>query len=444
MSRIQYNPEAWQDRAGFDDVADDAAAAFKEVSERTEDAAPAAGRGRSSSQAEDDAPAQRGRAKLELVRNDDGDEKGARDGKPGKKPGGETDDEGRDEKGRFTSKAPGKAGRVDQKAGKVDAKPGQVDDNDEEDAGDDETSGKPDDKKVPVADAPPPSFSVKTKAGWEQLPEHVRADILKRETEMAAGLKGLQDFKDLKPWAEMASKHNTTIAASLERYVGLENLLRKDFGQGLRVLAQNFGMSQAQAAEYFSRLGAQLGGKAPAGQASDGQDNGQDPLMEALRPVLGPIMQELNGLKGQLTARQAADQKSAVQALSDAIGKFSKDPANKFYADVEGTMTRLFETGYVAHTDDHEADLKKAYDLALSMTPSIQEALIEQRLAEAKEAQRKKEQEAADKAKNASRSITGSRAPGTVIKDARDDEPVNHEAEIEAEVRKAYRLHAQV
>jgi hypothetical protein len=442
MSRIQYNPEAWQDRRpDFDDVADDAAAAFKEVSDRTEDAAPAAGRGRSSSQAEDDAPAQRGRAKLELVRSDDG--KGAGDDKPGKKPGGETDDEGRDEKGRFTPKA-GKAGKVGKVVAKVDAKPGQVDDNDEEDAGDDETSGKPDPQKVPVAGGPPPSFSVKTKAGWEQLPEHVRADILKRETEMAAGLKGLQDFKDLKPWAEMASKHNTTIAASLERYVGLENLLRKDFGQGLRVLAQNFGLSQSQAAEFFAKLGAQLGGKAPAaGQASDGQDGGQDPLMEALRPVLGPIMQELNGLKGQLTARQQAEKQASSQALAAAIDKFSKDPANKFYANVEETITTLIEKGVVPLTGNHEADLKKAYDLALGMNPSIQEALIEQRLAEAKEAARKKEQEAADKAKNASRSITGSRAPGTVIKDARDD-GLSQEDDIEAEVRKAYRLHAQV
>jgi hypothetical protein len=422
--------------ANFDDVDEDAAAAYAEVAERTEEPAAPAGRSRSSNQAEDDAPAERGGRKLHIVKNDDKEPKDDSQ-RPHKKSREEAEAEGkdgRDDKGRFVSKA----GKAQPKA----------DDNDEEDAGDDETSGKQDDQKAPVAGAPPPSFSPKTKAEWERLPEHVRADIIKRESEMQTGLKALQDYKDLKPWADMAAKHGTSIGKALEHYTGLENVLRQDMAKGFRIIAQNFGLSQAQAAEFFGKLAGQLGGKpapAPAagGSQGDNQGNCDDALMEALRPVLGPIMQELNGLKGQLSARQQAEVQASTKSLGEEIAKFAADPANKFYSDVEETITKLFETGMVQKTGNHAADLKTAYELAVRMTPTVQEALIEQRLQERKEADRKKEQEAADKAKAASRSITGSRAPGTVIKD-RNEEEVSHEDDIEADVRKAYRSHAQV
>jgi hypothetical protein len=416
----------------YDSVADDAADAYREVMERTQSEliAPArADRSGESIQADDPAPVSKTADPATPAAN--GKERA---------PAPAARDDNRDDKGRFASKDGRPAEPAVKRPEKAAAQPTPVDK-----ASKPEDQAKP--EATPVAGAPPPSFSVKTKAEWDKLPEHVRADIVKRETEMQTGLSALRDYKDLKPWSDMAAQHGTTIGKALEHYTGLENIMRRDLAHGMKIIAQNFGYSQAQAAEFFGKLGAQLGGAAPNGQAgaasqAQGQPGvEQDPLLEVLRPILGPVMQEISGLKSQLATRQSMERNVATKTLGEAIEKFSSDPANRFYADTEETITRLFETGMVPLTGNHQADLKKAYDLALSMNPEIQQALIDQRLAEAREAERKKEQEAADKAKAASRSITGSRAPGTVIKD-REGSTLGYD-DIEADVRKAYRMHTQ-
>lgn len=326
---------------------------------------------------------------------------------------------------------------TDEPADKVDAKPDAT------------VVAKP---AVKAADAPaevakpggpPPSFSVKSKADWENVPQHIKDDIIKREQETSQGLAALKDFKDLKPYAEMAKSHNTTIGTALKHYVGMENTLRQDIGKGLAQIVQNYGYDQPKAAALFAKLAQQFGGHAPQTATSQQAPTG-DPLLDALRPVMAPIMQQIGALQAQITG----DRQAAIQAhqdgiktqqmgtLSKAIDTFAADPANRFYPDLEEHITRLFETGMVPLTGDHASDLRTAYETAAQMHPEVREALIEQRLAERQAAERQKEQQAADKARNASRSITGSRVPGTVIQHA--EEPNSHD-DVEADVRRAYR-----
>lgn len=291
--------------------------------------------------------------------------------------------------------------------------------------------------------SPPPSWSVKSKAAWDALPDHIRADIAKRETEVGQGLAALKDYKDLKPFADMAAKHNTTISAALMHYTGIENVLRKDLGQGIALILQNYGMNQQQAGQFFATLAQKYGGQAPAANnngAVPGAKPG-DPLYDILKPYLDPVLQRNQQLEQKFTSREQADRNASEQSLAKAIETFSSNPANRFYPDLEESITRLFETGYVPLTGNHEADLRAAYDLAAQMNPDVREALIEQRLAGQKDAQRKKEQEVADKAKQASRSITGARASGLVSRQT--EQVAGGHDDIEADVRNAYRLLAQ-
>jgi hypothetical protein len=297
----------------------------------------------------------------------------------------------------------------------------------------------------PVAGGPPPSFSVKTKAEWQAIPEHVRADIVKREGEMQQGLAALRDYKDLKPYAEMAQKHNTSISQYLERTLRIENLIKQDVGAGIAHIAQNAGLSQQQAAQLFTNLAQKFGGQPSSPQAGGQQSAGADPLAEALSPILNkmlqPYLQKVDTLHSSYTSRAEADRNAQAQSLGKALETFAADPSNKFYADLEGQMTQLFERGLVPVTGNHAADIKAAYDMAARMHPEVGEALIEQRLREKEEARRKQEQEAADKARSASRSLTGSRIPGSRTVETQDAAAPNgsYDSDLEADVMRAYR-----
>lgn len=298
-----------------------------------------------------------------------------------------------------------------------------------------------------TAAGPPTSWSVKAKAAWDRLPDEVRADIAKREGEMANGLAALRDYKDLKPYAEMAAKAGTTINKALERYVGFDKALDTNLPQGLAIIAQNKGLTQekfaalcAQMAESYSGGKIKMAGAGSAPNAAGAAPHAgapADPLVEALRPVLGPLVEKINALEGQHTSRTKAEQAAQANTLGQAITKFSADPANRYFTELEETMTRLMETGMVPMTGNHLSDLKTAYETAAQMHPDVREALIEQRLTEKLEAGRRKEQEAADKARSASRSLTGSRTPGMKVVDQQPGRP--GQDDVEADVRAAYR-----
>jgi hypothetical protein len=385
--------------------------------------------------------------RIKSAETEDGDGAASRSREPEVKPDTKPDkqetarDDGRDEKGRFASKdGVEKAGD-----GTPAIKDAAV-------AGGGGPAAKPDGKVAsegntvpqPVAGGPPPSFSVKTKAEWQAIPEHVRADIVKREAEMQQGLVALRDYKDLKPYAEMAQRHNTSIKDYIDRTLRIEGLIKQDLGAGIAHIAQNAGLNQQQAAQLFANLAQKLGGHAPSPQAGSPQGDA-DPLAEALSPILNkmlqPYLQKVDTLHTSYTSREQADRNAQAQSLGQALQTFASDPNNKFYADLEGQMTQLFERGLVPVTGNHQADIKAAYDMAARMHPEVSEALIEQRLRDKEEARRRTEQEAADKAKQASRSLTGSRIPGSRVVETQDASASNgsYDSDLEADVMRAYR-----
>lgn len=394
-----------------DDVAGDVAAAFAEVQAK-------------SSEAE----------QVETAKPDSGEVGADKGSKPAVRQAPPKDASGRFAK--RTSEASGKA----VEAGKTEG---------QEDEGEVDTEAQaPQDKAekpVQAAVAPPSSWSVKSKAAWDRLPEEVRADIVKREAETAQGLAALRDYKDLKPYAELASKHNTTIKDYVDRTLKIENLLRQDLGAGIAVILQNYGLRQDQAAQFFMGLaqkyGAQPAAAVPGAQARPGQMKPGDPLYDVLKPFLEPLQQEIQTLRQSQSSREEADRNASQQSLAQAIETFASDPANRYFPELMETMTSLMSSGVVPRSGNHAADLKTAYEQAAYLVPEVREALIEQRLHEQKETERRKEQEAAAKARKASGSLTGSRVPATAI--ASQQTFTNGHDDIEADVRAAYNLHSQ-
>lgn len=283
-----------------------------------------------------------------------------------------------------------------------------------------------------ASDTPPPSWSVAAKAAWEKLPAEVRADIVKREGEVQQGLAGLRDYKDLKPYAELASQAGTTIKGALDHYLGVDRLLQRDLAGGLAQVAESYGATPQQIGQIFSQLAAKYG----ASQQSEA-----DPLADILNPLLTPITQQINDLRQQVSQRTVADRNASQAALADAIAQFAADPKNTFFSNVESDMARLFDTGMVQRSGNHAADLRTAYDMAVRLNPETSKALIERQLAEQAQAQRQREQAAAAKARDASRSLGGSRIPGTVVNAVQNGDASKDD--IWADVTQAMRAHSQ-
>lgn len=325
----------------------------------------------------------------------------------------ETRDDGRDEHGRFKPKNDNSEQIPPaQKAGAEAVKSPSADDA----------------PAILTPDKAPPSFSVKSKAAWQALPAEVRADIVKRETEIQSGLGALKDYKDLKPWAELAASKGTTLTAALKSYTGIEQLLKRDPAAGIARIAENCGLNQTQAAQLFATLAQKFGhGQQPA------ED---DPVHQAVSPFLKPLMDKIAGLEAEAKSRADAVSHERHTALDTALKTMEADPDFPFVNDLMEDMTFLLESGRVQKTGNASKDLRAAYDTAAHLNPQVREALIEKRLATEKENARRVEQEAAAKAKAASRSVTASHLPGTVHTRGNDNGGAD---DVEADVQAAYR-----
>jgi hypothetical protein len=279
---------------------------------------------------------------------------------------------------------------------------------------------------------PPPGWSVASKAAWDKLPEHIRADIIKRETEVNTGFAQYAGMKELLPYQQRAQSQGGSLKQMLDGFIGLEEQLRQNPEHGFLTIANRLGISPQRLANSFSAYAGQSNG-----QQGDYQEGYQQPAFDPslLQQHLNPLSQEVNQLKSFVQQIQAAETTRYTTAFNAAQTRFTSEPDSRYFENVKPLMVKLFESGIVPETGDHYADLKAAYEKACNLTPEIAELRINERIAKTDEARRKAEQEAAEKARLASRSITGSPAAGA--KDTSDTED-----SIEADVRRAYRAHA--
>jgi hypothetical protein len=101
-----------------------------------------------------------------------------------------------------------------------------------------------------VVQPPPKRFSAAAKEAWASVPETVRAEVLRLEAELTAGLKmhqaAAERDADLAGFHARAAKGGIALKDSLSAYVNLEDLLRSDPDKGLEVIFQNIGISSRE------------------------------------------------------------------------------------------------------------------------------------------------------------------------------------------------------
>lgn len=277
-----------------------------------------------------------------------------------------------------------------------------------EQAASEQDQGETDSTPKLVEGKPPPGWTIKSKAAWDNLPDHIRADIVKREEEVNNGFAKLQRYKGLDQYVDMAQSSGTTLEAALQNYVGMEQALRRNPMEGFLLIAQNIGISPQQLGQMF--------GAAPAQQQNQSHQNGQgqngasgyqdlssgdldDPYVRAaVQQALGPVAQKLSSLESYLQSNYEADQNRRVSDAQKVVDEFTASPEYRYFSDVEGTINQLFESGMVQRTGDYRHDLKTAYDMACQLNAEVREALINDRLSKANaERQAQAEKAAAEK-----------------------------------------------
>ena len=268
----------------------------------------------------------------------------------------------------------------------------------------------------------PTSWSPTAKAEFEALPAAVKEAVVKRETEMAAGLSKLADYKGLEPFTELAKQTGTTLSAAFTAYQAAEQVLISDFNAGIGQLCQTFGKHPVEVAAGLLRvdpraLAHALKGGQPAPQPTpQGQPSPQAPGIDPR--VLQVIQQQEQAIRSLMTAeeRRVADaQKSAVTQTQSIIDAFFDDPSHPYAPNLEAAIIGQVSRDPGARRGLQGA-LKRAYETAVWTSPETRELAIRSQTAAvpavAPKPRASAQAEAAARARAGSRSLTGSPVAG--------------------------------
>jgi hypothetical protein len=240
----------------------------------------------------------------------------------------------------------------------------------------------------PAIAAPPQSWTAQMREKWSTLSPDVRKYVGEREAEThrriteqgqeVARLKQLDEV--VSPYRQAFNLAGVQEAAALKQVLEVQSLLQRDPVNGLRWIAQQYGVTADQLTQM-----------APEGP--------RDPYVATL----------LNKVQ-QLEAATAAQQAQATQAMQSGIATeietFAKDPARPHFEAVREEMGRLIGSGVASTFAD-------AYDKAVWSVPTIRAQLIaEERKAAAAELEKARQAEQAKRAQAVN--VRGASAPGAV------------------------------
>jgi hypothetical protein len=238
-------------------------------------------------------------------------------------------EDGRDDKGRFKAKeAPQTEGPKPQEA---------------------DTKTAVADKAPGSHEEPPARFSADAKAAWATAPEAVRAETHRALKELSDGLGQYQQvFEPLKPFYQLAQKHDTTVHETLERYVNLDFALVSDKPEerlgAIEKVLDYAGISPKEYAAFIT------------GQKPDESQSQNDRTIRELRQELADLKNQMGGVSKSLQQRREDEALKQVEAFAEEHPRLKESEFQKL-------VFRLLST----HMAD---DLKSAFDMASRLNPA--------------------------------------------------------------------------
>jgi hypothetical protein len=220
----------------------------------------------------------------------------------------------------------------------------------------------------------------------------VQAAIAKREQEVDNGFRVLQDYKGLEEFTPLIRQAGMTHADVMRRAIDWEKALIHDPVNTVVHVARMAGVNlhalvNGQMGEVLQRNPQQAGS----------QQGGPQPRSINVEATVEHVLRK-------------RDTETQVDA-------FLSDPANAHADDVLDDMIALINAG-------RATSLQDAYDAACWMRPDIRRQLISQTAQAPVHQQQAQRAAAADQARRASRSISGSSAPGPT-RDAARGQPTS-------------------
>ncbi|MBY3524940.1 hypothetical protein HFN72_02935 [Rhizobium laguerreae] len=222
----------------------------------------------------------------------------------------------------------------------------------------------------------PPGWAPEAKAQFGALPPEVQAAISKREQEVDNGFRVLQDYKGLEEFTPIVRQAGTTHADVMRKAIDWEQSLIRDPVNTVIHVARMAGVN----------LQALVAGQ-------------QDQILQR-RPQQAQQQPTPQPVNVEATVEQVLRKRDTETQ----VNAFISDPANVHAEAVLDDMVALISAG-------RASNLKEAYDAACWMRPDIRQQLISQTAQPAPDPNAQRAA-AADQARKASRSISGSSAPG--------------------------------
>ncbi|MGR9196062.1 hypothetical protein [Rhizobium leguminosarum] len=243
-----------------------------------------------------------------------------------------------------------------------------------------------------IASRVPPGWSAEAKAQFGSLPSEVQAAIAKREQEVDNGFRVLQDYKGLEEFTPLIRQAGMTHADVMRRAIDWEKALIHDPVNTVVHVARMAGVN------LHALVNGQIGEVLQRNPQQAGPHQG------------GPQPRSINVEATVEHVLRKRDTETQVDA-------FLSDPANAHADDVLDDMIALINAG-------RASSLQDAYDAACWMRPDIRQQLISQTAPAPVREQQAQRAAAADQARRASRSISGSSAPGPT-RDAARGQPTS-------------------
>ncbi|MBY3369362.1 hypothetical protein [Rhizobium laguerreae] len=283
-------------------------------------------------------------------------------------------DRQRDEHGRFAPKEPDKGATVPaaQQAAAASPKPADA----PAAAAPQTPAVAPDQQPAATTHRVPPGWSAEAKAQFGTLPPEVQAAVAKREQEVDNGFRVLQDYKGLEEFTPIVRQAGTTHADVMRKAIDWEQSLIRDPVNTVIHVARMAGVN----------LQALVAGQ-------------QDQILQR-RPQQAQQQPTPQPVNVEATVEQVLRKRDTETQ----VNAFISDPANVHAEAVLDDMVALISAG-------RASSLKDAYDAACWMRPDIRQQLISQTAQPAPDPNAQRAA-AADQARKASRSISGSSAPG--------------------------------
>lgn len=258
-------------------------------------------------------------------------------------------------------------------------------------------------------EGPPSNLSIQTKANWAQLPDYAKADFIRREQQMHAGMKRYEGCASV---AEEAERAGTNLGAYVTRVRAVDKMLSQDFMGGIDQICRQYGVNPQSLAQAFSvRYGVAF----------------EHPGQSIQPPQTAQF--DMNAIVQQ--ARQAVQSEFESREVNSVISSFANDPKHPFYANVEPMMAPLITQIKASEPHLPKSEiLERAYEQACWAHPEIRPLLLKQQAGStANQIQQKAA--AASQARAASRSITGAPTLGASPRSA-------PQSSIEDDIRAAF------